>query len=314
ADSRTIATYLHLSHFWNPEWLFSGGMRVEGVRYSYVNFLPTGNSQADGLPCPFGGCLFNRPADRTDQFVNLLPKFGVSYLADDDQTLYANLGRGARAPEATELYELQRQQNIADLHSEILDSYELGWRGHTSSWHWDADVYSMLKQHFIFRDANGFNVSDGRIRSRGLEFSLDYQFSRAWELLTDGSYALHRYAFSADLGQGNAIVYGNDVKYAPRSLGSLRLRWLPTERLQAELQWTHVGGYWLDESNQHRYGGQDLLNLSVKYAFRNGWALTARITNLADTAYAERADYSFGNYRYFPGDGREWFACIEKTF
>ncbi|MGH8372378.1 MAG: TonB-dependent receptor [Gammaproteobacteria bacterium] len=314
ADSRTLAAYLHVTHAWDPRWLFSGGVRVESVHYSYVNFMPAGNTQADGTPCPYGGCLFNRPADRNDQFVNLLPKFGVSYLATDQQTFYINFGRGARAPEATELYELQRQQNIADLQSETLNACELGWHGHHGSWHWDADIYSMLKEHFIFRDANGFNVSDGRIRSRGLEFSLGYRLNRHWALLAEGSYALHQYAFAANLGQGNLIVYGNDVKYAPRSLGGLRLRWQPVEDTQMELQWTHVGGYWLDEANQHRYGGQDLLNLSLRQTFAHGWTLTAHIVNLANTAYAERADYSFGNYRYFPGDGREWYVGVEKIF
>ncbi|HET7650912.1 MAG TPA: TonB-dependent receptor [Gammaproteobacteria bacterium] len=313
-DSRTLAAYVHVTHVWNPYWLFSGGLRTETVRYSYVNALPVGNARADGSSCPYGGCLFNRPADRTDQFTNVLPKFGVSYLVNDRQTLYLNAGRGARAPEAAELYELQRQQTVADLNSETLNAYELGWRGRSARWGWDADLYSMFKSHFIFRDANGFNVSDGRIRSRGLEFTLDYRFNHAWSVLADGSYALHKYAFSAALGQGNAIVYGNDVKYAPRSLGGLRLRWQPSDVMRTELQWTHVGGYWLDESNRHRYGGHDLLNFGMIYAFRNGWSLHLRLTNLADTAYAERADYSFGDYRYFPGDGREWYMGVETIF
>ncbi|MGH8402666.1 MAG: TonB-dependent receptor, partial [Gammaproteobacteria bacterium] len=98
ADSRTLAAYVDLKHYWSPQWLFSGGVRVEGVRYTYVNYLPVGNTQADGTPCAYGGCLFNRPADRSDQFVNLLPKLGVSYLFTPAQTLYLNLGRGARAP------------------------------------------------------------------------------------------------------------------------------------------------------------------------------------------------------------------------
>ncbi|MDE2196526.1 MAG: TonB-dependent receptor [Gammaproteobacteria bacterium] len=314
ADSRTLAAYVHVTHEWSPRWLFAGGLRVEAVRYSYVNFLPAGNTQADGTPCAFGGCLFNRPADRSDQFVNVLPKFGVSYVASDTQTFYLNMGRGARAPEATELYELQRQQSVADLHSETLDSYEFGWRGYAGRWSWDTDVYSMVKNHFIFRDANGFNVSNGRIRSRGLEFSLDYHLNSAWEMLADGSYAIHRYAFSANLGQGNFIACGNDVKYAPRSLGGLRLRWRPADGALVELQWTHVGGYWLDESNQHRYGGQDLLNLRASAQLGRGWKLATRVMNLANTAYAERADYSFGNYRYFPGAGRELYAEIGRDF
>ena len=40
------------------------------------------------------------------------------------------------------------------------------------------------------------------------------------------------------------------------------------------------------------------------------WTLAARITNLAGTAYADRADYAFGNYRYFPGRGRAAFVEI----
>jgi hypothetical protein len=119
ADSRTLAAYLDLNHYWNPQWLFSGGVRVEAVRYSYANFLPVGNAQADGTPCGFGGCLYNRPADRSDQFVNVLPKFGVSYLVTPAQTLYVNVGRGARAPQASELYELQRGQDVANLNSVI---------------------------------------------------------------------------------------------------------------------------------------------------------------------------------------------------
>ena len=35
---------------------------------------------------------------------------------------------GFRPPETTELYRLQRQQSVADLDSENLDSVELGWK------------------------------------------------------------------------------------------------------------------------------------------------------------------------------------------
>ena len=37
---------------------------------------------------------------------------------------------GFRPPETTELYRLQRQQSVADLDSESLDSVELGWKFH----------------------------------------------------------------------------------------------------------------------------------------------------------------------------------------
>ena len=314
ADSRTLAAYVDLTQQWTPTWQFTGGLRLERVEYSYVNFLPVGDTRADGTACGFGGCLFNRPADRSDGFVNLLPKLGVSWLATPDQSLYADLSRGARAPQTQELYELQSQQDVADLHSETVNSFELGWRGDAGGFSWDADAYTMLKEHFIFRDSNGFNVSDGRTRHRGVEFSTSYQFTPEWSVLLMGSYAVHSYAFSAQVSQGGVIAYGNDVKYAPRTLGSARLRWQPDELTRVELEYLHVGGYWLDESNQHRYGGHDLVDLFAERGLGAGYSLDLRLLNLAGTAYAERADYNLGRYRYFPGDGREIFVGVAKAW
>lgn len=314
ADSRTLAAYADLNHALGPDWILDAGLRLEGVRYGYVNYLPVGDTRADGTPCGFGGCLFSRPADRSDQFVQLMPKLGLVWLVSPAQTLYARLGRGARAPQADELYSLQNQQRVTDLQSETLDDYELGWRGEGGGLAWDSDVFYMLKDHFIFRDSNGFNVSDGRTRHRGLEFSLSYAFDEHWSAYLVGSYAVHSYAYSARLSPSNAIQYGDDMKYAPRSLGSARLRWEPEAGTRLEAEYLHVGGYWLDESNQHRYGGHDLLNLYARRELGAGYALSFRIINAADTAYAERADYSFGNYRYFPGDGREGFLGLEKAW
>jgi outer membrane receptor protein involved in Fe transport len=38
-----------------------------------------------------------------------------------------------------------------------------------------------------------------------------------------------------------------------------------------------------------------------------------RIDNLFDTAYADRADFAFGNYRYFPARGRAFFVSFDYT-
>jgi len=314
ADDRTLAAYARLSHDLTPRWIVDGGLRVEGSHYTYENFLPAGDTQADGRPCTPGPCLFDRPADRSDQFIDLMPKAGLTWLATESQTAYVKVGRGARAPQADELYSLQSGQDVADLHSETLDDYELGWRGAAGALAWDTDLYYMLKDHYIFRDAQGFNVSDGRTRHRGLEFQGSYALTPQWTLLVDGAYAVHSYAFSAQLSPTDAVVYGNDMKYAPRSLGEVRLRWQPAALTRIEAAYQHVGGYFLDESDSHRYGGHDLVNLYARQGLGDGYTLALRVLNAADVAYAERADYSFGNYRYFPGDGREYFIGIEKAW
>jgi hypothetical protein len=38
--------------------------------------------------------------------------------------------------------------------------------------------------------------------------------------------------------------------------------------------------------------------------------VTLRLNNVLDRDYADRADYAFGNYRYFPGRDRALFAEV----
>jgi iron complex outermembrane recepter protein len=39
--------------------------------------------------------------------------------------------------------------------------------------------------------------------------------------------------------------------------------------------------------------------------------VSLRVDNVLDTAYADRADFAFGNYRYFPGRGRAFFVSFD---
>ena len=45
----------------------------------------------------------------------------------------------------------------------------------------------------------------------------------------------------------------------------------------------------------------------VGLAAAPGLSIALRVTNLLDTAYADRADFAFGSYRYFPGRPRAAF-------
>ena len=91
----------------------------------------------------------------------------------------------------------------------------------------------------------------------------------------------------------------------------MRIRWQGSVNRAVEAEWVYQGGYFLDAANLHSYPGHSLLNLRAWTALAEGrHALSLRLSNLLDARYAERADYAFGNYRYFPGAGRrlslEW--------
>ncbi len=302
------ATYLQLQRE-TSRWEFSAGLRAEYLRYDYDNRMADGNDRDDGTPCGFGGCLHTRPADRKDGFFELAPKLGAMYHLDRQRTLYASLSRGFRPPQSTELYRLQSQQQIADLDSVILDSLELGLKSIGDTLEYDVAVYAMKKRNLILRDANGFNVDNGKTRHIGLESSVHWRIDGAWSLQAAASYALHRYDFSQQVAGGNTISSGDEVDSAPRRLGSVRLRWAGGS-FTGELEWVHVGRYYIDPEQANNYAGHDLLNLRLDKRFSPSWSATLRLNNLADVRYAERADFAFGRFRYTPGRGRSLFVEI----
>jgi iron complex outermembrane recepter protein len=307
-DSAVVAGYADWRRPLASRVTLEAGLRLEYARYVYDNRMIDGNTDENGVPCP-GGCLYSRPADRSDDFTNLAPRLGLLWSISDSTTAYASLARGFRAPEATELYRLQRQQTLAELDSETANAAEIGLRWRPANASLDLALYHMDKDNVILRDSTGFNVSGGRTRHFGVEYEGDWAFAGGWSVSTAGTWARHEYRFTAAVEQGEQITSGNDMDTAPREINSLRLRHAGNV-LDAELEWLWVGAYWANAANTARYGGHDLGNFRLAYLAARNWTLALRVTNLLDVAYADRADFAFGDYRYFPGRGRAYFAEV----
>jgi outer membrane receptor protein involved in Fe transport len=289
----------------------SAGVRLEQIRYDYENRMLSGNTRDDGSACGFGGCLYSRPESRTDNFFNIAPKLAISYRLRPNTTAFTNVARGFRAPQATELYRLQSGQQVADLDSETIDSFELGLRRQGSDWSLETSLFAMQKRDSVIRDAEGFNVSGGRSRHRGIELSIDGQLLTFLRIDIDASYARHNYDFDAVAARGEEFVSGNDIDTAPRWLGSVELTLEPRDLWNLALQWSSIGSYYLDAENRFRYPGHDLVNLRTRFEIAPRFSITARLNNALDAAYADRADYAFGRYRYFPGRGRELYVELQ---
>lgn len=288
-------------------WLASGGLRYEHVDYDYDNRMIDGNTRDDGTLCGAVACLYNRPADRSDAFNNITTRLSMTYLLSDSHSLYVTTSRGYRAPDTSELYRLQRQQSIAELGAERIDSLEAGARGRFGPVRYAVAAFTMKKNNVIFRDANAFNVSDGRTDHAGVEYEFAWPALETLTLFTAGTYAKHQYAFDRMIESGETIVSGRDVDTAPRHINTARASWRFLRSATAELEWQSIGRYWLDAVNAHDYSGHELFNLRVAWNITDSWSALARLNNVADRAYADRADFAFGNYRYFPGRGRSLF-------
>lgn len=288
-------------------------LRVESLSYDYDNLFLDGNTREDGTTCGFGGCLYTRPPSDDDNFTNVAGRIGLSYEFSDELAAFATFSTGFRPPQATELYRLQNGQTTADLNSEQLRSFELGARYDTGNVVLEAAAYFDTTSDFIFRDSEGFNVSDGRTRSQGLELSTLFVLSRAHEFDLVVSYARHKYDFTATLGFGEPIQDGDDVDTAPRWLGSARWRYEPTDTLLSEVEFVGVGQHAINASNTAEYEGHVLFNWRGAWQVREQVRLFARVINVLDEEYAERADFAFGNFRYFPGIPRQLYVGLEYT-
>lgn len=306
-ESLGVAAYLQAYYDFGDRLTLSGGLRLEYLHYDYDNQMLAGDTRDDGSPCGFGGCLYSRPADRSDDFANFVPNLSFSYELRPGTALFGSLARGFRAPQATELYRLQSGQQIADLDSESLDSIELGIRKTARQWSADMAIFAMQKRDSIFRDAEGFNVSVARSDHVGAELAASWQLLESLHVEFNTSYARHQYDFDTIAARGETFASGNDVDTAPRWLASAALLFEPAGNRSLSLQWTTIGEYYLDAENRFTYPGHDLVNIRARIDLSRQLSATARFNNVFDKEYADRADYAFGQYRYFPGRGRELF-------
>jgi len=289
------------------------GGRIEWIGYDYTNHGLDGNTRDDGTPCGFGGCLYTRPADREDDFLNAAGRLGVDWAATPSIDFYALAATGFRPPQVTELYRLQSGQSVADLASERVASLELGGRGAAAAMSAAVALFAERTEDLVLRDANGFNVSGGEIDSYGVELEADWTPAEGHDLHVALTWARHQYGFDRQLAGGEQIENGKDVDTAPRWLGSAQWRYAPSLNLESELEVVYQGEHWINAENTARYPGHSIVNWRGSWRIDGTWRLFARVVNLTDEKYADRADFAFGNYRYFPAMPLQVYAGFELT-
>ncbi len=320
-DSQLISPYAQIKFQPSERNQLNLGLRVEFLEYDYDNRMIDGNTAADGSSCtpsafnPAGTCRYSRPSDRSDDFQNASIQAGWIHNFDELQQLYVNIGHAFRAPQATELYRLQVDQTVADLDSEEIDNIEVGYRATRDNVSYTVAAYWMQKDNVIFQDSARNNVSGGETEHKGIELNSLIALSDSFDLSIVASYAKHTYEGNiAPLGV-TVSIDGNDMDTAPELTGNVRLSWQINPDNRASLEWVHMDDYYTNETNTNRYEGHDLVNLRYQYTTPDSWYFSARITNLFDTNYAERADFStFGGDRYFIGEPASLYLTLGMQF
>lgn len=280
------------------------GARAEFTNYDYDN------KASDGV-----SGRFIRTPDRSDDFLTITPKATLRYDMNSQTNFYLRAVRGARAPQVTDLYSVQLSQVAGEADVETLDSVEAGVKTGLGLFDIELATYQQWKDNFFFRNANGFNVVNGKTKHSGVEFSFNGSLTPWLDISGDGTLAKHSYNFTEITGSAaNNITKGDRVDTAPDSLAHMRVTVKPNSDWRAELEWRHVGKYFTNPGNTARYPGHDIFVLRSNYAFSEKLNVFGRIDNLFDKRYADRADFAFGNERYFPGRPRTVFLGLSSDF
>lgn len=294
-DAINASGFAQAEYAIGPATTATAAVRLDGAVYQYDNLTETG---------AIGRYL--RPADQTDSFVTASPKFSLRHRFSDDLSASLSYSRGARPPQTTDLYRLQPRQTDNPARPELIDAVEAGLRAKLGG---RARIelvgFWMEKKNYFFRDADGFNVPDGKTRHAGLEADVVIDLHETLTLDSAVTWAAHTYRFDRITGNASeTIISGSDVDSAPRVIANTRLSWRPVDRLTFEAEWRSIGSYFTDAANAHSYEGYDLLNLRASADITDRLEAFLTLRNATDTLYAERADFAFGSDRYFPGEER----------
>lgn len=286
-----FAAFGELDWDFAPDWSLLAGLRAETHDYDYNTNLAPGD---------YG--RFRVPPSREDTFDFVTPKLGVVWSGAAWGDVYANYARGARAPQVSDQYRLRNTQAIEALEVETVDSFELGTRGVMGPVNFDIAAYTYNKDNYFFRDADGLNVPDGKTDHTGIEAALDGDLAGGFFWTANLSWSDQTYAFTRDVGLDEEdITEGDRIDTAPEWLGDAGIGWSggPYSVL---LSVEHVGEYFTNAANTATYDGHTVLHLRGAWHISEQLEAFVIVRNLTDERYADRADYAFGNDRYFPGE------------
>ncbi|MEM9617907.1 MAG: TonB-dependent receptor [Pseudomonadota bacterium] len=289
-----------------PRTFANAAVRIDGTIYNYDNLTENGIAlDPDG-----NAGRFLRLPDQTNRFVTASPKFSLRHEFSDTASGYVSYARGARPPQTTDLYRLQINQTGDQARPELIDAVEVGIRGALGERiNIDLAGFFMEKKNFFFRDADGFNVANGKTRHAGVEADIRIALHETLTLQSAVTYAAHTYRFNRNPGSNPGtmrenITSGDDVDTAPRVIANTRLAWRPVDWLTAEAEWVSLGSYFTDAASDNHYDGHNLLHLRAQAAVTDDLAVFVTLRNVTDELYAERADFAFGSDRFFPGEVR----------
>jgi outer membrane receptor protein involved in Fe transport len=297
--------YLHAEYAPVDRLRISAGLRADLLAFVYDNRLDVAT---DGP--------HRRAADTLLKFAHLSPKLGATYALGTGTSAFLSYRHAFRVPSEYQLFRQGSTTNTLDLKPVKAENVEGGLRLQPAAWvGLDLSVYNLRKTDDIitYVDAAGVRISTnaGKTSHRGIEGGIHLRPVAGLQLTGSYSHAVHR--FEEWRPAANADYSGNEMDLAPRSMGFAEVVYRPhfLSDLTISLEARRLGSYWMNPANTVEYEGYTILALRGTMDLPSGLTAFARVTNLTDALYAERATYNaLRGEEFVPGQPRAIYVGV----
>ena len=315
---QAISPYVHVETSPWDKWRFNAGLRYDNMQYDYTNNMADGALVINPTSTRFP-LTYNHPGSTKVDFAHFSPKLGAAYTFTDNLNGFASYRHAFRAPSEGQIFRPGSNAASLDLEAVKVNSYELGVRGKSGSTiDYEISVYYMTKKDDLvtFEDpdtGDRTTVNAGETLHKGIEFGFNQAFSKEWKL--GFSYAINKHTFENWVEKGTDFS-GNEIQSAPEEVANTRINYSPSllHGGRVELEWVHLGEYWMDQSNTTKYDGHDLINLRMNYFATKNLEAFLRLINVGDKTYATSAAFSRGESTFAPGMPQTLYAGAEYKF
>jgi len=303
---RQAAPYLHVEARPTHRIGLSAGLRMDRIDYQYRNKLGVAQTGRH-----------RRPDDASPSYAALSPKLGVTVRVTESSSVFGAFRRGFRVPSEGQLFRQGSAQNTVGLAPVRSNSFELGARGGLGTrLRFEVSAYHMP----MFDEILGFQLPDGSTEvvnagetlHRGIEVGLGAVLPAGLQLDVAGTLAAHTYERWSP--REGVDFSGNHQEAAPRLIARAELGWTPPAfaGVRMALTWDRLGPYWMDQANQNEYEGHQVLSARASWEASRRVRAFARLNNLTDARYAERASFNaFRGQELAPGLPRTLYLGVE---
>ncbi|MFP5383786.1 MAG: TonB-dependent receptor [Gammaproteobacteria bacterium] len=314
-----ISPYVHVELSPVEKLRLTLGVRYDQMEYDYQNNFNGGAAAAtQGVLGAFpGNGWYGHVASTRVDYQHTSPKVGATWAFNDKLDAFLSASNAFRVPSEGQVFRGSRESNatraqaaaesLLALKPVEIDNLEAGLRGRLGDARYTLSVYRMEKTDDIVSYTDPVTnerrvVNAGETSHRGVEAGAQTPLI-AGLLDVAGGVAWSEHRYETWIVSGTADYSGKEMEAAPRTMGNLRLIYTPGFMAggRIQLEWQHLGNYWLDQSNTAKYAGHELFNLSLNRPFGDKVELYGSVRNLLDEKHAETASLSSGAPSYTAG-------------